>query len=229
MLSRLKARFGGRSATVRLSKNDVVCGLPAADARKVMRLFGAPKPAYLLREWAEDVDSLAQALETEGWFQRHSVAKDGEVWWETTVRGNALAQASFRRPIRRITAERHLESVIRRAEAYNADEKHIFEIAQIVVFGSYLDRESSHLGDLDLAIVTRERAATQLSSDDLSKRSLDYADASGRQFNSFFDRLDWAEREVIQILRNSIAAISITRNDVSTFTDRWEIVYTSRQ
>jgi hypothetical protein len=101
---------------VRLKKHDVVCGLPAADARKVMRLFGAPKPAYLLREWAKDVDSLAQTLEMEGWFQRHSVAKDGEVCWETTIRGNQV-QASFCRPVRRATAERHLESVIERAEA----------------------------------------------------------------------------------------------------------------
>jgi predicted nucleotidyltransferase len=215
------------AATVRLNKNDVVCGLPAADARKVMRLFGAPKPANLLREWAEDVDSLAQALEMEGLFQRHFAAKDGEAWWETTIKGNALAQASFRRPISRATAEGHLKSVIERAKAYNADKKYIYEIVQIVVFGSFLDRDASQLGDLDLAIVTRERPATKASSGDLSKRSLDYADASGRQLDSFFDRLGWAEREVVQILRNRTAAISITRNDVSTFTDRWQIVYTS--
>jgi hypothetical protein len=68
---------------------------------------------------------------------------------------------------------------------------------------------------LDLAIVTRERVANQSSSHDLSKLSLDYADASGRQFNSFFDRLGWAAREVIQALRNRVAVISITRSGVS--------------
>jgi hypothetical protein len=174
----------------------------------------------------DDTESLARALESEGWLQRQAEGADGEVRWETTIKGNALAQASFRRPISRATAKRHLESVIERAKTYNADDTHIFEIALVVVFGSYLDPEASQLGDLDLAIVTRERPATQSPSDDLSKRSLDYADASGRQFKSFFDRLGWAEREVVQILRNRIAAISITRNDASTFTDRWETVYT---
>jgi predicted nucleotidyltransferase len=178
-----------------------------------------------LREWTDDADCLADALEAEGLFHRHREGGDGQVWWETTIEGNALAQASFRRPISRATAKRHLESVIERAQAYNADDKHIFEIVQIVVFGSYLDAEASQLGDLDLAIVTRDRPAAHSLADDLSKRSLDYADASGRQFNSFFDRLGWAQREVVQILRNRIAAISITRNDVSTFTNRWEIVY----
>jgi predicted nucleotidyltransferase len=215
------------AVTLRLNKNDVVCGLSASDARKVMRVFGAPKPARLLCEWTEEVEPLAHALETEGWFQRHSVHTDGEVWWETTIKGNALAEASFRRPISRATAERHLDSVIERAMAYNADEKYIVGIVQIVVFGSYLDPEASRLGDLDLAIVTRERPVNHSPAGDLSERSLDYADASGRQFNSFFDRLGWAEREVIQILRNRVPSISITRNDVSTFTDRWEIVYTS--
>jgi predicted nucleotidyltransferase len=211
---------------MRFAKDDVVCGLPAAQAREVMRLYGTPKPQHLLSGWVEDVDSLARALETEGWFQVRHVAADGEVWWETTIRGNALAQASFRRPISRATAERHLKSVIERAEAYNADEKYIYEIVQIVVFGSYLDRDITQLGDLDLAIVTRERAETGPSSGDLSKRALVYADASGRQFNTFFDRLDWAERELVQILRNRVAAISISRDEVSTFTDRWKIVYT---
>lgn len=214
---------------MRINKHDVVCGLAAADAREAMRLFRTPQRARQLRGWSDDGELLAQALEREGWLQRQGEAANGEVWWETTIKGNALAQASFRRPISRATAERHLESVIERAKTYNADRKHIFEIAQIVVFGSYLDPEASQLGDLDLAIVTRERPATQSSSDDLSKRSLDYADASGRQFNSFFDRLGWAEREVIQILRNRIAAISITRNDVSTFTDRWQTVYTRQE
>jgi hypothetical protein len=31
-----------------------------------MRLDGTPKPQYLLREWAPDVESLARALESEG-------------------------------------------------------------------------------------------------------------------------------------------------------------------
>jgi predicted nucleotidyltransferase len=215
-------------ARLRINKDDVICGLAASDARDVMRLFGSPKRADLLHEWTDDVESLAQSLETVGFFQRRSVDANGGVWWETTIKGNALAQASFRRPISRATANRHLESVIERAKAYNTDKKHIFEITQIVVFGSYLDPEASQLGDLDLAIVTRERPMTASLADDLSQRSLDYADASGRQFNSFFDRLGWAEREVVQILRNRVAAISITRNDVSTFTDRWEIVYTYR-
>jgi transposase-like protein len=48
-------------------------------------------------------------------FQCRFRDAEGDAWWETTIRGNALAQASFRRPITRKTAERHLATWIRRA------------------------------------------------------------------------------------------------------------------
>jgi predicted nucleotidyltransferase len=42
--------------------------------------------------------------------------------------------------------------VIQRANEYNEDDKHWFEITETVFFGSYLDPEVSSLGDLDLEI-----------------------------------------------------------------------------
>ena len=57
----------------------------------------------------------------------------------TTVRGNALAQASFSRPIGDATAERHLTQVVERAAAYNADPGYLLTVKEIAVFGSYLD------------------------------------------------------------------------------------------
>ena len=79
---------------------------------------------------------------------------------------------------------------------------------------------------MDLAIASRDRVDSDDMSDDRAERALAYADASGRHFNSFYDKLGWAETEVIQYLRNRASAISITRDDVRTFTDRWKVVYT---
>jgi hypothetical protein len=41
-----------------------------------------------------------------------------------TIQGNALAQARLAAPITRASAERHLRSVIQRADEYNTDDKH---------------------------------------------------------------------------------------------------------
>jgi predicted nucleotidyltransferase len=206
---------------MRLNKNSTVCGLPAHHAREIMRLFNSAKPQRLLKQWADDADALAAALANEGWFQFKFRDAEGDAWWETTTRGNALAQASFRRPITRKTAERHLKAVVQRAADYNTDPAHLFYIEQVIVFGSYLEPNVPELGDLDIAITTRDRNETR----DRAQRALEYADASGRSFSAFVDRLSWAQAELTQILRNRTSSISITREDVSTLTDRWQVVY----
>jgi hypothetical protein len=82
--------------------------------------------------------------------------------WSSTIKGNALAQASFGKPIRRSTAERHLVQVVDRARAYNTDPDKLLTIQTIIVFGSYLDPAADLLGDLDLAVgvVRRESDGT---------------------------------------------------------------------
>lgn len=71
---------------------------------------------------------------------------------QPTVKGNALANASFGKPISRATATRLLGQVIERARAYNADPVRLLTVTEIVLFGSYLDSAVDLLGDLDLAV-----------------------------------------------------------------------------
>ena len=61
------------------------------------------------------------------------------------------------RPITRATAERLLAGVIDRAKRFNADESHLIDITELVVFGSYLDPGVQRLGDLDLGVAFRSR------------------------------------------------------------------------
>jgi predicted nucleotidyltransferase len=206
---------------MRLNKNSTVCGLPAHHAREIMRLFNSAKPQRFLQQWADDADALATAFADEGWFQFKFRDAEGDAGWETTTRGNALAQASFRRAITRRTAERHLKAVVQRASDYNEDPGYLFSIEQVIVFGSYLQPDVAELGDLDIAITTRDRNETP----ERAQRALEYAAASGRSFGAFVDRLSWAETELTQILRNRTSSISVTREDVSTLTDQWQVVY----
>jgi hypothetical protein len=214
---------------VRLSREDRIAGLPAGAARELMRRFRSAQPEGIISEWiAPDGRSdaeIARALAAEGWLKINVEHLDGEAWWETTTRGNALAQASFGKPITRATAARHLAAVIERADAFNADSTHLVEIAELVVFGSYLDPATTHLGDLDLGITFRSPIPATVTRDEHTAILLAYARASGRQFNTFLDRLFWPEHEAVLQLRNRSAVINITSEDVPSLTDRWEIVY----
>ncbi len=214
---------------MRLSRDDRIAGLSALAARELMRRFRSAQPEGIISEWIEpdgrsDAE-IAQALAAEGWLDINVEDLDGEAWWVTTTRGNALAQASFGKPITRVTAARHMAAVIERAQAFNAESTHLVKIAELVVFGSYLDPMAAHLGDLDLAVTFRSRIASTATRDQHTAILLAYARASGRQFNTFLDRLFWPEHEAILQLRNRSAVINITTEDVTALTDRWEVVY----
>jgi predicted nucleotidyltransferase len=137
-----------------------------------------------------------------------------------------LAQASFGRPISRATATRLLAQVIERARGYNADPSRLLTVSRITVFGSYLDPAVDPLGDLDLAMsaVRRETDGQRY-----VDRVLAYARASGRRFSVFHEQLFWPERELQMILKNRSPAISITHEDISKITDRFQVVSTVGQ
>ncbi len=215
---------------MRVSKDDMICGLPAPTARQLMRAYFDYRSPNLAGELlgldrvpAEDQ---LRAFEEAGYLRQiDKTTAVGDMRWTTTVRGNALAQASFGKPISRATAERHLTQVVERAATYNADARHLLSVKEISVFGSYLDPEMDRLGDLDLAVTAVRR---ETDGDKHVDRVLEYAEASGRRFGVFIEQLFWPSRELIMILKNRSPAISITNEDVSQLTDRFKIVYAIR-
>ena len=110
-----------------------------------------------------------RAFEAAGYVEPGGLAHGaGDGWWATTVKGNALANASFGKPISRATATRLLGQVIERARAYNPDPARLLTVTEIVVFGSYLDPAVDLLGDLDLAVSTEaKRRANPVRQDSL--------------------------------------------------------------
>lgn len=105
-------------------------------------------------------------------------------WWESTIKGSALAQASFARPVTRATAERLLAGVIDRAKRFNADGSHLIDIADLVLFGSYLGPDVKRLGELDLGVAFLSRIPDTTAPADEREIRLSYAKASGRGFDT---------------------------------------------
>ncbi|MDM2386958.1 hypothetical protein [Mycobacteroides abscessus] len=214
---------------MRVLRSDRFGGLSAEVARQVMRWFSSAQPEYILREVAEadgrSEAEIAALLAHEGLLEPAHTDGDGTLWWKTTVSGGALSQASFRRPITRPTAERHVREVVERARAFNKDPGHLAEVVELVVFGSYLDPTVDALGDVDLAVSLRTRRSEGTSNDEFIQTVLDYAAASGRTFGSFAACLFWPQKEAILALKNRSPVISITTEDVRSLTDRWQVIY----
>jgi predicted nucleotidyltransferase len=211
---------------MRVSKSDTICGLAAPAARQLMRAYYDDRPVEVACDVLGVNQDAAQdqmrAFEAAGYVERSGLAHARGDWWATTVKGNALANASFGKPISRATATRLLGQVIDRARAYNADPPRLLTVTEIVAFGSYLDPAVDPLGDLDLAVSTVRRDTDGQRYVD---KVLEYARTSGRSFSTFHDRLFWPARELRMILKNRSSALSITDEDVRKLTDRFEVVY----
>lgn len=212
---------------MRVSKSDTICGLAAPTARQLMRAYFDDRPVEvacgILGVSKDAARDQMRVFEAAGYVERSGLVHAAdEEWWATTVLGNALANASFGKPVSRATATRLLAQVTERARAYNADPARLLTITEIVVFGSYLDPAVDPLGDVDLAVSTVRR---DIDGQRYVDRALEYARASGRGFSTFTERLFWPARELRMILKNRSPAISITDEDVRALTDRFEVVY----
>src|SRR5665811_561799 len=79
---------------MRLSRDDQVAGIPATDARKLMRRFGDAQPESRIGSWVDTGSrtgtEVARAFADAGYL-RVSAVYDAEAYWETTIQGNALA------------------------------------------------------------------------------------------------------------------------------------------
>jgi len=214
---------------MRLAKTDMIAGLDATTVRDLMRSLRNPGTLQFVQSRIPRGVAAASAvaeLKNLGYLQlEDGTAHAGEDWWVTRTLGNALAMASFAKPISRATAERLLAGLLERTKAWNANPDRLVSIDEVIVFGSYLDPTIDRLGDVDIA-VTLSNWPEHQPHEIFNKRVRAYSRASGRTFPSFVDELLWPEKEAVQHLRNRSTALRITTEDIRNLTDKIRVVYT---
>lgn len=208
---------------MRVAKTDVIAGLPADRAREIVRRFRgremtADGVADLIDGTGHEPATVLAQLEAAGYMQKVAVDHHGDTWWDTTIQGNALAMASFGKPISRKAADRLVSELLERAQAYNADPGKPLFLNSLRVFGSYLNPEIDPLGDVDIELTYGRRITDP-------KVVSAYARASGRSFNTYLDQLMWPQTELVQHLKKRSAFINITLEDITHLTDRSETIY----
>jgi hypothetical protein len=172
----------------------------------------------LLRDTRFEPGAVLAQLEAAGYVEKIQVDHHGDTWWDTTIQGNALAMASFGKPISRKTADRLVSELLERARAYNADPVKPLFLNSLRVFGSYLNPGIDPLGGVDIELTYGRRITAPMVASA-------YARASGRSFNTYVDQLMWPQTELVQHLKKRSAFINITFEDISRLTDEAETIY----
>lgn len=208
---------------MRVVKTDTVAVLPAVLTRSIVRKFRgremvAEAVADLLEGTGYEYEAVLAELEAAGYMEKVRVDTQGDVWWDSTIQGNALAMASFGKPISRKTADRLVAGLVERAHTYNGDPGKPLFIGTLRVFGSYLSPGIDPLGDVDLEL-TYGRKITD-------RQALsDYTKATGRSFNTYMDQLMWPQTELVRHLKKRSASINITLEDITRITDTFDTIY----
>ncbi len=146
-------------------------------------------------------------LEAEGYIEQIKTSV-GRAAWTNTVKGNALAQASAAKPIRRDTAKRELEAFLQRVREVRDYEEFIYKVDKAAVFGSYLS-DAELLSDVDIAISLVPKIKDQKLFEKAFKARISSAIASGRYFATFVNELCWPQTEVRLFLKHRSRVISL--------------------
>lgn len=199
---------------MRILPGQTIAGLDIVQVRDALRRvkdrpFARDSLAQLLG-LADDVGTrLHEALVDQGYVERDPMAASDDDWWRLTVKGNALTNASAAKPVKRSTADRALQGLLERAREVNDDDGLVYQVDEIVVFGSYLDPEAEVVADVDIAIGLSPR----YQGDELEKRSkerINQAIQSGRRFSNFVEEVGWPQIEVLRHLKSGSRVLSLT-------------------
>jgi hypothetical protein len=111
---------------MRVSRQDTIAGHPALEVRRLFREIhsGGMSPDLVRRvlsiDGDEEASGLIETLERDGFVERREsrsiVGGFVHVRWYPTLKGSALAGAPASKPIRRVTASRHLAALLNRVE-----------------------------------------------------------------------------------------------------------------
>ena len=188
-----------------------VCGLPALVLRRLLRrtmhdFWTRRVVARELKISLERASRLISALQKHAYVE--PVATEHRGTWRNTTLGNSFANATAARPVKRRVAERRLSEFLNRVRRVNAKPTFLYRVTEVVVFGSYVSVKSK-MGDVDLAIHLEPKPEFR---DGWAERVLAHAaeaEARGRRFSRFTDRLGWAEQETRMFLKAGSRSLSL--------------------
>jgi predicted nucleotidyltransferase/predicted transcriptional regulator len=206
---------------MRIQATDVLAGQPALALRKLMqqgRKLGPTTDGNSLETIAEilEVDlatakTIFQELCKEGFIEparRRSGSGAEETYqWYTTIKGNALANASARKPVTRKTADRVVEQFLERVQQVNEGD-YAYRVKRAILFGSYLG-DAATLGDVDVSIELEDRAHDPTERQRLRDARIALAEEAGRHFRDFMEELFWPEQEVLLLLKHRSPTLSL--------------------
>jgi predicted nucleotidyltransferase len=191
----------------------IIAGMPALEARdtiKKCRSFHGQSLQCLAKELKVSISkikTITQAFEAEGYLEKRLDHKNNYLWF-TTPEGNTLARASAAKKYTRATADRNYKEFLGRVEEVNKDDKFLFQVTKVAVFGSYLSDDPT-VSDIDIFVWLDRKDKFLDNFETIKQARTKRMKAEGRHFPTYREAIGWPEIDVRKYLKNGSKVIQI--------------------
>lgn len=207
---------------MRFDAAQTFAGVPIQRVRDLLR--GSALHPFTATDWAERFNMpasqarrLCRALAEAGFIEPAPKQRNA---WQLSVLGSSLGAAQFTAPYRRATADRALGELVERARSLEGDDHPFaYRVAELRVFGSYLQPEADRVGDLDILyrLIERFTDVAEQERCEAQRRQM------VRSFRNITDEVFWPQTEVVMFLRQRRAIYQLMdARGMSDFANRVE-------
>lgn len=198
---------------MRIRSDEIIAGFPANQLRELLR----QNDQYLSVIHVDKVFGLRgkkalkllETLEQQGFITKNFADSNATQYWSLTLRGSALRIALFSAPVSPRNAEKKLCEFMEHVHQVNDDVQFLYRVRKVIVFGSFLTG-SPIVGDLDISIDLEPKEPNAKKHADLTLARANMAARNSKRFQSFVDRLFFADLEVRSFLKARSRIIQLT-------------------
>lgn len=199
---------------MQISKDEMIAGYPALAVRNFLRRYRSftISAAAAARDLDTDEHHAQlflcglESLELIG--PAEAPLPNGEAGYEITIKGNAFANASAAKPIRRSTADLALRHFMERLDRLNSSGEYVYRVVSAVLFGSMLSA-AERLGDVDIAIELEPKMIEDADFRNRCDVRRKLASRRGTSFPSTVEFVLWPRTEIFRALRARARALSL--------------------
>lgn len=213
----------------RITRNQLVFGIPAIQLRDTLRLIGNSDVSALwfaerLSLNTKGANKLVKELLKSGWLK----TKDSDdTFFNLSEEGRVFALARATRPLRRASADALLEGAIEAAKRVNADGSLPSYVEELYVFGSYLG-DAPTLGDLDIGLSMKRRYG-RMKADQWVEWASEFGYANGAARN-FLSAVAFHDKHIRRALKQRSSYIAIhDMDDLDAIGAKRKLVFKSQR
>ena len=213
---------------MRLDRAELIAGQPVKRVRDLLRKMDiwswhAEKIAAYFGVAVEDAAPLIAELCS----RELLVSAAGDGYYKLGSAGSRFVCANLLKPLTRARADQMVAEFLQRVEAVNTNDELAYRVAEVRVFGSYLDKRKDLLGDVDLAVKLVPHG--NLTEQEASQRGRDRADAAGRRFGTYLQYLMYGREEVLRALKARKPHLSIhSMEDLEDLETAFRVLFKAR-